>query len=112
MSPWGKIDSVTKYAPGFSFVSTPGHGGFRVSKGQLNKLAINPEFITRIGGIVQGSYVFFEEDCAYNLFLLDAPQALQIFAKSRDKDSNTLFNDCLLAVKRWYPHYFNDEVTK
>jgi len=31
-SPWGKSQQINKIAPGIAFVSTAGHGGYRVAK--------------------------------------------------------------------------------
>lgn len=31
-TPWGLSDTVTHYMPGLDFLSTPGHGGFRLSQ--------------------------------------------------------------------------------
>lgn len=109
MSPWGKIDQVTKYATGFSFIGTPRHGGFRVSLRRLQKQALNPEKIMQLGGIAMGQYVFFEEDCAYCLYLLDAPNELRLFAQYIGKNPDELFVSCKRQVQNWFPKYFINE---
>jgi len=105
-SPWGKIDRVEKITTGVSFVSTPRHGGLRVSRLTLFKYAINPDLILKLGGTDSGNYVFFEEDCAYALFLFDAPEILKIDAMRQGKSPDELFEILKKIVERWYPEYF------
>lgn len=108
-SPWGKIQHVEKLITGISFVVTAGHGGLRVSRKALYKYAINPELITRIAGIEQGNYVYFEEDCAFQVFMLDAPEILKLHAKNRSWNADETFKDTRLSVEKWFPAYFKDE---
>jgi hypothetical protein len=105
-SPWGRIDQVEKITVGISFVSTPSHGGLRVSKRALNKYAINPELITKLGGIEISNYVFFEEDCAQFLFLLDAPEILKLDALKRGLNPDDMFQTAKKIVENWIPDYF------
>jgi hypothetical protein len=39
-SPWGKIDHVQFYEPGLCFVSTPGHGGFKLDRLHNSKIPL------------------------------------------------------------------------
>jgi hypothetical protein len=51
-TPWGKSDSVKRYAPGINFYSTPRHGGIKVSK---TVLALMPPHLRNDDG-------WYEED--------------------------------------------------
>lgn len=54
-SPWGVVQHQTNYAPGVDFVSTAGHGGFKLDR-KTN--ALIPKVFRRPGG-------WYEEDCEY-----------------------------------------------
>jgi len=54
-----------------AFVSTAGHGGFRVSQG-LAKKKLLPE--VQAAAIKRSGYYFFEEDCDYALVMLSMPE--------------------------------------
>jgi len=58
-TPWGKADSVTRYERGVNFYSTPGHGGFKLSKALNERI---PLFIRQesFGGL--GLKGWYEED--------------------------------------------------
>lgn len=107
-SPWGKIQEVEKISAGFSFVSTPGHGGLRISINKAKKELINCDLVVQLAGIVQGNYVFFEEDCAYALLLCDAPQLLIEFAKVYGNNPDELFKQVKATSEKWFPDYFKD----
>lgn len=62
-SPWGKSQQINKIAPGIAFVSTAGHGGYRVSKRKAEKYFTHVEL--KHAAIMSGSYYWFEEDCAW-----------------------------------------------
>ncbi len=104
-SPWGKIDLVSKYIRGVSFVSTPSHGGFRVSLNVLKTNAISLEYLLSKAIVIQ-NYAFFEEDCLAQLFLADCPSILKLVADKQGKDAQGLLDDCMSSVKHWYPDYF------
>lgn len=105
-SPWGKIDAVTNYCRGLSFVSTPGHGGFRVTDKLLRKHAIDADSIIAMGAITIGQYHFFEEDCAYALLLSDCPALLKKVAEQRGRAPQQLLDSAMASVRRWFPQYF------
>lgn len=90
-TPWGKADSVTKVAPGIAFVSTPRHGGYRVSK----MLAENeiPKIQRDKAAIFQSGYYWFEEDCAWSIVALNFPQYFE-------RAGNDLI---IRTVNRWFP---------
>lgn len=60
-SPWGSIQHSTPFAPGFSSVSTAGHGGFRISETFARKQSIPADILAH--AIKQGGYLWYEEDC-------------------------------------------------
>lgn len=82
-SPWGKIDHVTEIAEGVWFVSTPGHGGFKLSRKRQNEM---PKTLKREKG-------WYEEDCEADLVVL----GLQRFFKSENVDR------AHKSVKNWFP---------
>jgi uncharacterized protein DUF7007 len=59
VTPWGKADIVTRYERGVNFYSTPGHGGFKLSKVVNERI---PLFIRQesFGGL--GLKGWYEED--------------------------------------------------
>lgn len=67
-SPWGKVDNVSSICRGVAWVSTPSHGGLRISKGFAQK-HLSHSAIKR--AIVQGGYLFFEEDCDFAIPALE-----------------------------------------
>lgn len=107
-SPWGKIDSVTKIVNGISFVSTPSHGGLRVSLKALNDYACDAEYLKN-HAIPMGYYLFFEEDCNAPLALFDMPRVLDKYAKLQGLDADKLFEDFKKSVKRWHSDYFEPQ---
>lgn len=81
-SPWGQIDRVEKLIRGVAFVSTPGHGGIRVSKGVADaRLSLE----AREEAIYQNDYYWFEEDCQYAIPLFELADARAAFYAWQDK---------------------------
>jgi hypothetical protein len=74
-TPWGISDSKTTLARGVSWVGTPSHGGFLVTKTAANKL-LSAAAIKR--GREFGAYLAFEEDCDAAIVLLELPQVLRL----------------------------------
>jgi len=110
-SPWGEIDHVYKYAPGVSFVSTPGHGGMRVTLKALKEYACDFEYLYK-KAIKLGNYLYFEEDCDFPLFLFDCPRILKAYAAKHGANEDEVFNTMKSSVKHWHPDYFDDVSTK
>jgi len=54
-SPWGSIDNVERPAPGIARVTTPSHGGYKLTKER--NAAVNPAWRDRGG--------WYEEDCEW-----------------------------------------------
>lgn len=64
-SPWGQIDEVVRIIPGIDLVSTPSHGGARVTR-EAAMLLSTP---ARKCGFRDGGYFWFEEDCCEQVVL-------------------------------------------
>lgn len=93
-SPWGKIDHVTIWERGISFVGTPSHGGVRVAKGYAER-KLSAECRSR--AIDSGAYLFFEEDCDYALPLWELPH---LWAKA-----NVTRESLLSSLSAYNPGY-------
>jgi hypothetical protein len=63
-TPWGRAQMATRYAVGINRYSTAGHGGFKVSKGRLEKF---PAHLRNAEG-------WYEEDCEWAKVALAAPE--------------------------------------
>ena len=64
-SPWGQIDEVVPIIPGIDLVSTPSHGGARVTR----EAAILLSPMARKCGFCDSGYLWFEEDCCEQVVL-------------------------------------------
>lgn len=82
-TPWGTADSVKVVAEGITAVSTPGHGGYKLSA-KRNKMV--PEALREKGG-------WYEEDCKYAVVLVTFPEHYE--PKEVESARATL--------KDWYP---------
>jgi hypothetical protein len=77
-SPWGRIDARKPIAEGIEWVSTPRHGGFRLSRERWDAMPV----ALRAASFTSDE--FFEEDCAYCAVLLAFPDA---FSAEEVKDA-------------------------
>lgn len=93
-TPWGKSDSSEQFGRGISFVSTPSHGGFAIARGRWG--CLTTAALQR--GEVRGEYVFFEEDCAAYIVMLELPQTRGTATEA----------DCLESLSYWYPEYLTE----
>ncbi len=82
-TPWGQADWVTPILPGMDSVSTPGHGGVKLSK-ERNKMIPAP---------LRNSSGWYEEDCEVNIVGYMFPEA---FPRSPHADFAA-------GVKNWFP---------
>lgn len=64
-SPWGQVDEAVFILPGIDLVSTPGHGGARVTREAA--MLLSPQ--ARKCGFHEGGYLWFEEDCCEQVVL-------------------------------------------
>ena len=94
-SPWGTVQSEEKYGRGLTFVSTPSHGGFMISKGVAERRLSDAAMSL---GWVYGSYLCYEEDCAACIVMFELPET-QGSANQQD-----IFN-CLSS---YYPNYLKE----
>ena len=67
-SPWGRIQNVSRVADGISWISTAGHGGFRLSKTRYESMPANLRACSFTGN------QFFEEDCSWCAVVMAFPQ--------------------------------------
>jgi hypothetical protein len=70
-TPWGKADYATRFARGITFYNTPGHGGFKLSKGLNETIPFDFRTATWAGLGVNGWY---EEDCDAQIVIVFFPQ--------------------------------------
>ncbi len=71
-SPWGVIDSVEKTPiSGVTFVSTPSHGGYRVTVNRAKEMRV---CLLDLAIDYGSRYYWFEEDCNYVAVLLTWPE--------------------------------------
>lgn len=81
-SPWGAVQDIKEYATGIQFVTTAGHGGFKLDK---KRNASMPEPFRNKGG-------WYEEDC-------EAGKVLMVFKDVFPKEHEA----GVKTVKNWFP---------
>ena len=64
-TPWGNADSVKPILNGVVSVSTPSHGGLRVTHKAFNDLAMDKSYLDKVA-IKDSKYYWFEDDYAPN----------------------------------------------
>lgn len=84
-SPWGLVQTAETVAPGITFVTTAGHGGFHLTDDRVKQM---PRALRKPNGDV-----WFEEDCEWGLVVLSFPD---LFSKKDRK----LARD---VVKSYFP---------
>lgn len=73
-TPWGEPDHVEDIAPGLQLITTPSHGGFKLSEA-LN--AMVPLAWREASFNQQGMAGWYEEDCDVCLVILTFPQSFK-----------------------------------
>ena len=103
-SPWGQIDYVDQIEPGLSWVSTPSHGGLRVSKAYAQK---NLSIPARDAGIDYAGYLWYEEDCDWAIVALERPRLWGYFFKYSKyaNQPDVWYDEILATVKFWCVKY-------
>lgn len=86
-SPWGQVQDYTEFGDGVFFVSTAGHGGFKVPA-NLNRQI--PDYMRKQGG-------WYEEDCDWCIPVLVLAHLFPD-PKRQEAARNTLRN--------WHPHSY------
>lgn len=98
-TPWGKADQVHELAPGIFVVSTPSHGGIKVSP-KMNKQI--PEYMRTKGG-------WYEEDCEWSIPFV-VFEGLLMMAAVTNSDSYTLTTirtrEHITTFCNWFPEHF------
>src|SRR5262249_13100209 len=69
-SPWGRPDYTKEYAPGICLLTTPSHGGFKLSRQRNRAMPACFRLRAERGG-------YYEEDCAWSLVALAFPEAFK-----------------------------------
>lgn len=87
-SPWGRPDSVTQLAAGVWRVSTPGHGGFKLS----------PERNAAVPAIAREPDGWYEEDCAWAIAALAHPDAFPEVQTQARKTAMNWSPDAFTAI--------------
>jgi len=96
-TPWGCADHVAAIAPGIWHVTTPSHGGYRVSLPQLAAIPVAWRAASVNG---QGMRGWFEEDCDWCMVTLTWPE---LFPPAAQKAAQATFDHWIapkLAAKR------------
>ena len=70
-TPWGRADIATRFARGITFYNTPGHGGFKLSKGLNERI---PEDFRNESWSALGKQGWYEEDCDANIVIVHFPE--------------------------------------
>ena len=65
LTPWGQSDSAAEVAPGIQWVTTPSHGGFRLSPERQREM---PDYFKGETFINGGQW--YEEDCDWCLVVV------------------------------------------
>lgn len=85
-TPWGPAQNATSYAPGITFYSTAGHGGFKLDRAHNAKV---PAYLRCAGG-------WYEEDVEANIVVLVFPEAF----------SEGQRNYAHRSIRDYYPHEY------
>jgi hypothetical protein len=100
-TPWGQADSVHNVCRGVRQVSTPGHGGFMISKGYAEK---HMRSAALEYGIKYGGYYCYEEDCDWAVCANELPVLRQYFA-DHGEDIKDIDRIILKTLSAWRADY-------
>ena len=102
-SPWGPIDEEVFIAPGIDLVSTPSHGGARVTRDAA--ILLSPE--ARKCGFWEGGYIWFEEDCCEQVVLRELmDQKKWTPPADRIKDPAAFEDSINRVIQAYHPDYW------
>ena len=102
-SPWGQIDEEVFIIPGIDLVSTPSHGGARVTREAV--MLLSPE--ARKCGFRDGGYVWFEEDCCEQVVLRELmDKKLWMPPADRIKDPAAYEDTINRVIQAYHPDYW------
>lgn len=94
-TPWGKSDSTTKVMRGLSFVTTPSHGGFMITRKLASEILSQAAILE---GRICGQYLAYEEDC-------DAEVILWEVKKARDLTPSHSEEQIRRSLSAWHVPY-------
>ena len=99
-SPWGTIDGVTTILPGMWFVSTPSHGGIKLSLERQQQI---PESLRRADHDTGKSW--YEEDCEWAIPYCYFAEELKKAGRGID---GKLWNEEMhrKTLRTWYPEQY------
>lgn len=94
-TPWGRADSVRSLIPGAWAVSTPSHGGIKLSRARNARM---PDYMRQEGG-------WYEEDCQWAMPYLVFWSEFEPFEKSKANEERAVltFAEVENTVKNWNP---------
>jgi hypothetical protein len=75
-TPWGRADCATRFTRGITFYSTPGHGGFKVSKKLNKRIPFDFQTASFAGLGVNGWYEEDEDAAIVIVFFADFREGL------------------------------------
>lgn len=103
-SPWGEIEYVEKTGVrGVTFVSTPSHGGYRVTIKRAKEM--HPALFGL--GIDYGSrYYWFEEDCDWVAVELTWPTVGQSRVDNRSVPTSVIRASAMKSLRQWQPETY------
>lgn len=93
VTPWGIADDAREIAPGLTFYTTPGHGGFLISETLFRTLPME----------VQGTSTFaggrwYEEDCDAAIIVAFLPHLFEAQDVERSRESLKSYKPELYAI--------------
>jgi hypothetical protein len=98
-SPWGKIQDVEYITPWLTFVSTAGHGGYKVDRSHNGVI---PEYARIKGG-------WYEEDCAWSIVFSTLESLIKETCFDFAKELVNKLIDSkahLETFRNWYPQQY------
>lgn len=101
-SPWGEIQWTDNLIPGIDLVSTPGHGGIRVTAEAA--MLLSPA--ARKCGFRDGGCLWFEEDCQEHVVLRELLDMGLWSIPGRVKDPEKFEQDLNSSIKEYNPSYW------
>lgn len=92
-TPWGQSQDVTDVADGVQFVSTAGHGGYRLSAARLARM---PESLKTVTDFYKGG-PWFEEDCEWARVAMAFPELFPADAQEAARSTLAQTQPAILA---------------
>lgn len=102
-TPWGMSDSQVKLMDGVYWTGTPSHGGLMVGSAVAKK-HLSDYTISQAQAC--GTFLAFEEDCAWNLPAFEWAELRDAMDNSGNFLSPCDITKIATTIARWYPDYF------